>query len=236
MAFLGTLGKIGRKIAKGIGKLGTLGEKNETGQSPLGALSNIGGVLGQGATKSRTQNIDEALIAAQLNAANNQAGLNAAQFNLGAPGALASQVARGDVLSTMQNAPRLGDPRIDKFAGGGLRPSAFGAPSRQAGTVLSNQALQKLQSGLQFTPQITAMPKSGMLEKLGGLAGTIGGVTGVLNENGILSGTPASYQPGRNYGYSQGVGASGIMEPISGLPLSKKSSILELLQSLQRGK
>jgi hypothetical protein len=46
----------------------------------------------------------------------------------------------------MQNAPLTGDPRIDKFSGGGLRPSAFGPNARQAGALESSTALNGLQN------------------------------------------------------------------------------------------
>lgn len=88
-------------------------------------------------------------------AENNQAKTQAAEFNLKLPEARTNQVARGEVLNTMQNAPLTGDARIDKFSGGGLRPSAFGPESRQAGAELSRQALGHLMdpAGDRLTPQ-----------------------------------------------------------------------------------
>lgn len=76
-----------------------------------------------------------------------QANAQAAGFNLGAPSVRTSQVARGDLLSRMQDAPPTGDPRIDKFSGGGLRPSAFGPDTHAAGDALKRQAMQALLSG-----------------------------------------------------------------------------------------
>ena len=217
MGFWSGLGKVVKGIGKGA--LSILG-------GPVGAaISGVGGALGKGAGASQEGRYNKAALMAQLNAANNTAQLNAANFNLAAPSALTSQVARGDVLSSMQNAPLLGDPRIDKFSGGGLRPSAFGAASRQAGGELSRQAMQKLLKGEQLSPQMTTLQPGGMMEKIGGAAGLAGGITGALGESGVLGSlgklsgpnltgsefigppAPAGYQSG-GYGYSAGAGGS----------------------------
>ena len=153
----------------------------------LNALTNVGGVLGRGAQGSAAGRRVDAQIEAEMAARNNQARLDAAKFNLGAPGQRVSQVARGDVLSSMQDAPSLGDPRIDKFGGGGLRPSAFGASSRQAGEELKRQALMSLMSGSDtLTPEISTLPKAGILEKLGSIGGIVGGLAGAAGESGLL--------------------------------------------------
>jgi len=106
---------------------------------------------------------------ADANAAdsNNRARANIAAFNLNAPAARANQVARGDVLQTMQNGGPTGDPRIDKFGGGGLRPSAFGTDSRLAGQDMKRQALLALMNNSdQITPQLTTPQKAGTGENL----------------------------------------------------------------------
>ena len=173
MGLLSVLGKVGKGIVKGLPVIGPL-------------IGGIGGALGGGAKASQQGRYDQAGILAQLAALNNRSRLDAEQFNLAAPGVRAGQVARGDVLSTMQNAPLTGDPRIDKFAGGGLRPSAFGAASRQAGGALTRQALQALLENKPFTPELATLQPAGGLERLGGAAGLAGGLMGVLNETGIL--------------------------------------------------
>lgn len=67
-----------------------------------------------------------------------------AEYNRDLPAVRTNQVTRGEVLNTMQDAKPTGDPRIDKFGGGGLRPSAFGPMSRQAGGELARGALSNL--------------------------------------------------------------------------------------------
>lgn len=202
MGFLAGL----KKLGKGAAKFGGLAAAPFTGGASaaiLPALSAVGGVLGGGAQGAAAGRRSDAAGQAQLNALNNQAMVSAGQFNLGAPSQRASQVARGDILSSMQDAPLLGDARIDKFAGGGFRPSAFGASSRQAGEELKRQALMALMSGSdKLTPQMSTLMKSGMLERLGGVAGLVGGVAGALRESDILKqpvakmGTPPSTKTG----------------------------------------
>ena len=156
------------------------------GKLAVPAIGGLGKLFGSGAKKSQEGRYDTAKVMAMLTAINNRSQLDAAQFNLAAPGQRATQVARGDVLSSMQNAPPTGDPRIDKFAGGGLRPSAFGAASRQAGSTLSRQALQALLENKPFVPERATLPPAGGLEHLGGAAGFGGGILDVLRETGVL--------------------------------------------------
>jgi hypothetical protein len=96
---------------------------------------------------------------------NNRALLGSAVFNRDLPSVQTSQVARGDLLSTMHDAAPTGDPRIDKFGGGGLRPSAFGPATQQAGDELKRQALKNLLSGQgQINPQLTTPKRAGFGE------------------------------------------------------------------------
>lgn len=212
------LGKIMRGLGK-IQKLGAYAAAPFTGGQSLRllpVLEKVGGALGRGAQASKAGRQTDALTQAQINQANNRAGLEAANFNLAAPSTRANQVARGEVLATMQDAPLLGDPRVDKWAGGGLRPSAFGAASRQAGSELSRQALQALMSGERFTPEMTRMEPGGAMERIGGAAGLAGGIAGALGESGALG--PLG-RLGRG-GFSEGANASGIAGPIPGLPVT----------------
>lgn len=175
MGLLSVLGKIGK------------GALNVATGGISGA---IGDVLGGGAKASAEGRRGDADLQARMAALNNRALLDAAVFNRDLPGVRANQVARGDVLSTMHDAAPTGDPRIDKFGGGGLRPSAFGADTHQAGSALKRQALAHLMGGEQFTPQIATLPDSGLLEKIGGIAGIVGGVgqaIGGADDGGMLS-------------------------------------------------
>lgn len=166
----------------------------------LGGLSLIGGLLGKGASSSANGRRTDAEIQNALNAQNNAANLNAAQFNLTAPSTRASQVARGGLMADAQNAPLTGDPRIDKFAGGGLRPSVFNAQTRSGGQELQRQALMALMSKSdQLHPQMSTLPKSGLMEKIGGIAGLVGGLAGGLKQMGV--GGPQAYEPNDQNGW-----------------------------------
>lgn len=130
------------------GILGALGRYS-------GAIGDVGNVLSEAAGASASgRRLDDQINARGI-AENNQAKTNAAVYNRDLPAARTNQVARGEVLNTMQDAPLTGDARIDKFAGGGLRPSAFGPQSRQAGAEMSRQALGHLMDPAsdRLTPQ-----------------------------------------------------------------------------------
>lgn len=117
--------------------------------------SDIGGVLTNAAASNQAGNLAAAGQNARAIAENNQAKVEAAKYNLALPSVRANQTARGEILNTMQDAPLTGDPRIDKFSGGGLRPSAFGPQARQAGALEASTALNALQnpSTDRLTPQ-----------------------------------------------------------------------------------
>lgn len=189
-----------KKIGKGALKIAPLVAAPFTGGASLAAgggggilrtlgkvgkvASDIGPVAGAAAAGSAGGRREDALIRNQLAGSNNRAALDAAQFNVSSPGVRASQVARGDVLSTMRDAAPTGDPRIDKFGGGGLRPSAFGQRSRDAGDELARQAMAGLQGGDRITPERSQLEGSGLLEKIGGGIGLAGGLAGALNLGG----------------------------------------------------
>ena len=142
----------------------------------LGTLGNIGEVVGGMAGGLGAGRRYDAQQAAQDAAQNNRSLLDVGSFNMAAPSVRTDQTARGEVLSTMHNAPLTGDPRIDKFSSGGLRPDAFGPNSRQAGAALSRQALDALMKGSdQITPQMARPSKAGIGENV--LAGTGAGLS-----------------------------------------------------------
>ena len=141
------------------------------GQNVLGTLGKYGSEIGDLASGAASGLSAGRRYDAQLNAQNaarnNAALVDIGTFNLQAPAARTNQVARGEVLQTMQDAPLTGDPRIDKFAGGGLRPSAFGQNSRQAGGELSREALAALLHGTdQITPQLATPSRAGTGENV----------------------------------------------------------------------
>lgn len=180
MSILSVLGKIGAGIAAPF-----------TGGASLAALpiiEGIGSALGSGAASSKANRLGEADMQARMDALNNRAMVDAAQHNLTAGSTRLGQVQRADVASSMKDAPLTGDARIDKFSGGGLRPSAFGQDSRTAADVQKRQALAALMSGSdQITPKVSGIPDAGLLEKIGGIAGIVGGGAGIARGIGQIA-------------------------------------------------
>lgn len=170
-----------------LGKLGAVGAAPFTGGASLAALpiidgiGQIGGALGAGAAASKAGRLDQAGQQALLDGQNNRTGLDAAKFNMGTGAERLSQVQRGDFAANMKDTAPTGDPRIDKFGGGGLRPSTLGPDSHNAANEMKRQALMALMSGSDhFTPTHSEIPKAGMLEKIGGIAGLAGGLAGAV--------------------------------------------------------
>lgn len=148
--------------AAGGGIFGALGK-----WGPM--AGDIGRVLGEAAGASADGRRQDAQTNAYATAANNRALVDAATFNRDLPSIRTNQVSRGEVLNTMQDAPLTGDQRIDKFSGGGLRPSAFGPNSRAAGSELSRQAMSKLMDPAsdQLKPQMVDPTKASGWENAG---------------------------------------------------------------------
>jgi hypothetical protein len=96
----------------------------------------------------------------------------------------AQQTVRGDLMANVQDA-RFSRPAgvPDMSLSGGLRPSALGPNSREAGRELSSQALSALKSGDTFMPinpmgpiDLDAnMPQESTFDKILGGVGAVGG-------------------------------------------------------------
>jgi hypothetical protein len=174
MGLLSVLGKIAKPIVGLLPGGGTL-----TGALDL--ASDVGGVLGAGGAAAKHGRMDEADLQARMNGLNNRAQLDAAQFNMGAPVTRAQQVAKGDLMSAnIPQSQSTGSGRDVSFSGG-IGPQYFGADTTQAGNEMKRQALMALMSGSdQVHPAMSSIPKSGILEKIGGTAGLIGGLVGAI--------------------------------------------------------
>ena len=153
----------------GIPTGGILGALGKYG----GVLGDLGGVLTNASAADANARRQDAANQARGIAENNAAKTEAAKYNLALPSVRANQVSRGEILNTMQNAPLTGDPRIDKFSGGGLRPSAFGPQARQAGALEASTALNGLQNPSQdrLTPQEIPPYQPSTLDNFGAGAG-----------------------------------------------------------------
>ncbi len=181
-------------VAGGIGEGAVAG--GGLGGGVLGALGKFGGMASDigsvasgaagGMAAGRRADADANMRATSLN---NQAQLGAAQFNRDQPSVRTNQVARGDVMHTMQDAPLTGDARIDKFSGGGLRPSAFGADSRAAGAEMSRQAMGKLMNPTadEFHPTMTNPTDASLGEDILGGVGLGSSIFGLLSKYGRMA-------------------------------------------------
>lgn len=159
------------------GILHTLGSVSRNAQN----YTDLANTLTQGAQGSAEGRRRDTYADLSSADANNRALLGSAVFNRDLPSVQTSQVARGDLLSTMHDAAPTGDPRIDKFGGGGLRPSAFGPDTHQAGDALKRQALQNLLAGRgKLTPQLTTPREPGFGENAMGYTGTALNILGTI--------------------------------------------------------
>lgn len=195
-----------------IAKLGAIGAAPFTGGASLAALpiiQGIGGALGAGGAAAKGGRLADADLQARMDALNNRTQLDAANHNLTTGAARLGQVQRADVASNMHDAAPTGDPRIDKFGGGGLRPSAFGPDSMTAANEQKRQALSALMSGSdQMHPAVSKIPEAGFMEKLGGVGGLVGGIAGAgssildsLNRTPIMYGQTGQPTGAPNLGY-----------------------------------
>lgn len=103
----------------------------------------------------------------------------------------AQQVGLGDMLASTQDAAFSRPSHITNMSlSGGLRPSAMGPNTREAGRTLSTQALGALQGGQSFMPLNPAgpidlsanMPQESLFDKLMAGAGAVGGAMGAYDQ------------------------------------------------------
>ena len=178
MGFWGTLGKIGAGIAAPF-----------TGGASLAAIPAIdaaGQLLGGGASAAKAGRMDEAQLQALINQGNNRAQLDAGQFNAGQEGSLIRRALSAQMLGDMK---RPTDPRA-KFGGGEVSPVLQQLLARYG-----QGAQDQLSSGsFKVNPQMSGIPKSGLMEKIGGGAGVAGGLLGILGK--LQPQKPPIYGPG----------------------------------------
>ena len=145
-------------------------------------LGTVGQVLGGGAQAAAEGRRSDSMAQAYNNAANNNAQLNAANFNLKAPGTLAN---RGVGLAGMLNFKpmQINDSRIPTTTGG-VQSFIAGLQDPQARAALLallGQTSQSAQSGgYKVTPQMSTLQPSGTLEKAGGTAGLLASIFGSI--------------------------------------------------------
>lgn len=173
MSFWGKLGK-GLLMAAGGAAAPFTG-----GASLVPTLIGAGGAVAAGAAAGRAQG---RAAEAGINQNQDQVGLQAARFNMGAPQQRAQNAVRGDLLAGLQ------DVNFERPAGvpsgrmtGGVRPSLLSSDTRALGKQMSRDALLSQMQGDAFTP--TALPQSGKLDTLLNILGGVG--TGVTALNAL---------------------------------------------------
>lgn len=166
----------------------TASEQAEWLGAVLAGAGALGSLFGKGAKSSAEGRRTDAQIQAQMAGQNNAAQLNAARFNLDAPGQLGRRMLGAGSLLNFQPT-QFSDPRMPKMSGGGaagFAQSLQDPATRQALLQMLRGSGQSIQSGsYRINPQMAQMQKAGWLEKIGGAAGLIGGLAGGLKDLGV---------------------------------------------------
>lgn len=228
MGFWSTLGTIGGLVAApftggasaiplAMGVGGALGGvadsltgKGSSGPSPASAVGQTAGSIEQQRMngliqQAKLQQEQDQLGLNRTNAGVNVGNLNLAQQKqaLSAPGTLANQSVRGDILANSQDASFSGlNPKIHMpTMTGGLRPSMMSDSTRALGAQMSRNALADSTSGKYTTmaplptiPGATPLPEANAYDKI--LQGTATGagfldaLKGVQMPGGVDAGSP----------------------------------------------
>lgn len=168
------------------------------------------GAVGQQAGSIEQQRMNALIAEAKLQQQQDENQIAKNKAVLAAPGAMAQNSVRGDVLANAQDATVSGLPSYIHVPtiGGGLRPSLFSAATRNLGSQMSTQANQQMTSGKFTDPTLTPLPQASAYDKV--LSGTaqIGGflnaTSGLIPKPGASTTTPsdgASTNPGDQSGY-----------------------------------
>lgn len=140
----------------------------------------LGKILGGGAKKSAEGRRDDAYQDANLAAINNSAQINAAQHNLTAPSVLAK---RGIGAAGLMNyAPTGAHGGGKNFAASLQDPAIRDAILKR---MVGDSGQQLRTRSYAITPQTAQRAKPGMLEKIGGFGGLLGGLAGGMRELGL---------------------------------------------------
>jgi hypothetical protein len=133
--------------------------------------------LGGGAKAAKDGRMSEAELQALITGQNNRNQLDAAQFNAGREGSLIKRALSARMLGDMGGSMAPRDPR-DKFGGGEVSPVLQQLLARYGGMADKDV----MSGGYKVQPQMASIPKSGLMEKIGGVAGLGGGLLGILGQ------------------------------------------------------
>lgn len=164
---LGTLGKVGASALTGGAGLKSAG-------GLMNAAGTVGEMLGGGAAAAKEGRQSDAVMQSHLNQGNNAANLGAAQFNAGQQGNLIKRALAARMLQDRQ-APS--DPRAAKFYQG---PSAeLKAMAEKYGGMADADVMS---GSYRLNPAMSSVAKPGVMEKIGAVGGTAGGMLDVLRK------------------------------------------------------
>lgn len=177
MGLLSALGKIGKGVLK-VGSFLPIPGANYMGKASdvLDAVGTAGDALGGGAAAAKDGRMDEATRQMMMDERNNRAQLEAATFNAGREGGLMRRALSARMLGDRQGPT---DPR-DKFGGGVVSDGQKELLAKYGGMADRDVTT----GGYKVNPTMSAIPKSGAMEKIGGIAGTAGGLLGILGKIG----------------------------------------------------
>lgn len=204
---LGSMGQAG-KLGTGIGgKLATGASKfMGAGGGNMGKLGNILDIAGaaapiigglaSGRAQGKQQDYqNESAHGSQMNnalLAEMAAQINAQNQNRNMQNTRVGDTVRGDIINHLAdvNIPDNGRVQVQHFSGG-LRPSTMTGNSRAAGKLFSDNSLYALQNdgGIQapnLTENVADLPRSGIMDKILGIAGPATAGMGALG--GLLGG------------------------------------------------
>lgn len=197
-ALMATLGG----ISAGGSTLGALADARAQGKAVQGQANQSQDAIG---LQAHTAQQNALLAAAQQHEqAMKDAGtldLEQKNYALSAPGQKLSNAIRGGAASRIQDVTANRPDGIPNISfKGGLRPSLIGPAGREAGGEMERQALMSMMnpetmsalptSGATVMDEFkqTPLPKAGLLDKILGAAGTVGGIgTGVMNAQDAIS-------------------------------------------------
>ncbi len=205
---LGSIGKVAGNAAQGAATQRT--NQNELTQRQNSLLAQLFGINQNAQTNALEGQSRERLGQGNLD-------LEQRKFSLAAPSARASQAVRGSLIQNLQPVSFSGLPsRISSSIPtitGGLTPAAISPEARQAGGLLTRQAIMDMlkgdsfapqtptdfQGGVLHSPQMAALQDPGKLESILGAIGLIGGIGGAVGDT--FQQRRKSYEPSDQYGY-----------------------------------
>lgn len=210
----------------GMGFLDTLGSLLKDASTTKNLISPAGAV-GQQAGSVEQQRMNALIAEAKLQQQQDQNQIAKNNAVLAAPGAMAKNSVRGDVLANAQDATVSGLPSYITVPtiGGGLRPSLFSAATRNLGSQMSTQANQQMASGTFTNPALTPLPQASAFDNvLSGTAlagGFLNAASGLIPKGGASGNDPnaISSNNGAVYGPNEPTAPSGpSASPDGGMP------------------